>query len=236
MTWRHEIEQNPDIRFGFYLRPSFEISQAQAMMHDLLRRQFGLQVGGVFMPHGTIKGFFRSDASVAEIEAACDRAVAGFAAIPVVNNGVIAFGRSGLALNVHQDEFGERNEALFRFHTAVMDQIEPLVHPDCDFSPREWAREKFFAHLTLVMADLPDFAFEEILEFVRQAEPLGPPRFMAEYFHLYAFHSDDWSGNWWDTLEWTFLRNWRLPAVPADVPADQTRVSRGWRAISFTEP
>jgi hypothetical protein len=213
MSWTYELEKNPDIRFGFYLRPSLEISQAQAMIHDLLKRQFGLVCGGVFMPHATIKGFFRSDASLAEINAACDRATDGVAAIPVVNNGVIAFGRGGLALNVHQDEYGERNEALFRFHCGVMDQIEPLIHPECDFSPKEWAREKFFAHLTLAMADMPDFAFDEIHEFVRQAEPLGKPRFMAEYFHLYAFHSENWGSEWWHTLEWTLLDSWKLPNV-----------------------
>jgi hypothetical protein len=38
------------------------MSRAQAAMHDVLRRQFGLQVGGQFMPHATIMSFFRSDA------------------------------------------------------------------------------------------------------------------------------------------------------------------------------
>lgn len=234
MTWSYDIEQNPEIRFGFYLRPSLDMCQAQVMMHDLLRRQYGLIAGGVFMPHATIKGFFRSDAALAEIEAACDRATRGFAAIPVVNSGVVAFGRGGLALNVHQDEFGERNEALYRFHCSVMDQIEPLIHPECVSSSQEWMREKFFAHLTLAMADIPDFAFDEILEFVQQAEPLGKPRFLAEYFHLFAFHSDDWNGRWWDSLEWTLLKNWRLAAaVPAR--ASEGRVPRGWRAISSME-
>jgi len=221
MTWRYEIERNPDIRFGFYLRPSYPISRAQTMMHDLLHRQFGLVAGGKFMPHATIKGFFRSDATLASIVAACDRATAGVAAIPIENHGVMAFGRGGLALNVNEDAHGNRNEPLYRFHCRVWDEVEPLIHPDCTFSPREGKREQFFAHLTLAMADIPDFAFEEIQEFVRQAEPLGEPRFLAEYFHLYAFHSDDWGGEWWHTLEWKILQAWKLPESPTGAAKQQ---------------
>ena len=69
------IEANPEIRFGWYLRPSREMSEAQIRIHRLLEHQFGLIGGGVFMPHATIKGFFRSDATVAEIIAAFDAAV-----------------------------------------------------------------------------------------------------------------------------------------------------------------
>ena len=233
MEWKHELEGNPDIKFGFYLRPSVEVSQAQATIHDLLRRQFGLVAGGSFMPHATIKGFFRSNSTLAEINAACDRATAGFAAIPIVNNGVVAFGRSGVALNVHHDAFGNVNAQLQAFHEAVMDQLEPLVHPDCTFSAGEWARDKFFAHLTLAMADVPDFAFDEIYEFVQAAEPFGRPRFLAEYFHLYAFHSDAWDGQWWHSLEWKLLNSWRLPSQDAG-PVEKSRVRRGWQALSYT--
>jgi hypothetical protein len=218
MQWTYELEQNPEIRFGFYMRPSLEVSQAQVTIHDLLRRQFGLVAGGVFMPHATIKGFFRTDATVAEITAACDRATEGVPAIPIVNNGVIASGRGGLMLNVHHDEYGKVNQALQAFHEGVMDQIEPLVHPDCTFSKTEWAREKFFAHLTLAMADIPEFAFDEIYEFVREAEPIGKPRFLGQYFHLYVFHSEDWGGQWWHSLEWKLLNTWRLPGAPGEDP------------------
>ena len=72
-----DIEANPDIRYGWYLRPSYAMCRAQAEIHDLLRRQFGLVCGGVFMPHATVKGFFRSDASIPDIVAAFDTVVAG---------------------------------------------------------------------------------------------------------------------------------------------------------------
>lgn len=42
-------------------------------------------------------------------------------------------------------------------HEAVFSSIASLVHDACDFTPREWALERFFAHLTLAMADIPEF-------------------------------------------------------------------------------
>lgn len=233
MTWAHELEQNPEIKFGFYLRPSVEICLAQAMVHDLLKRQYGLVAGGTFMPHATIKGFFRSEASLVEINEAFDRAVVGHSAIPIVNRGVMASGRRGLALNVHQNESGETNPKLQALHVSVMDQIEPLIHPDCRFSAGEGVRDQFFAHLTLAMADIPDFAFEEIHEFVRALEPLGVPRFHAEYFHLFAFHSHAWDGEWWHTLGWTLINSWRLP-LPVGELGTWTTLRGKWQTESFT--
>lgn len=204
------FEGRDDVRFGVYLRPSYAMSGAQAAMHDLLRRQFGLVAGGAFMPHATLKGFFRSDAPVAAIVGVVDGVMAGRQPFTVVNNGPVPFGRGGVALDVQHGEHGEPNEAMQALHEAVFDSIVPLVHDACDFTPKEWARERFFAHLTLAMADIPDFLFDEVHAFVRDAEPIGPRRFHAEYLHLFAFTSDDWAGNWWHSLTWTLLHAWRL--------------------------
>jgi hypothetical protein len=209
---QREIEQNPDIRFGWHLRPSYAMCRAQAELHDLLERQYGLVAGGAFMPHATIKGFFRSDASLPEVGAAFDRAVAGHAPFPVVNRGPIPFGRSSIVLDVHHMEDGSRNEALQAIHESAWREITPLVHPECDCTPVEGALDRFYAHLTLIMADMPAFAFDEIFEFVGEARPIGPERFTAEYFHLFAFHSEEWQGAWWSSLTWKLLHTWRLEA------------------------
>ena len=209
-----QVAGNPDVRFGWYLRPSYAMCRAQAEMHDLLRRQFGLLAGGAFMPHATIKGFFRSDAPLVDLVAAGDRAVAGRRPFQVVNNGPVPLGRSGIALDIHHDETGRRNQALRALHDAAWEALLPLVHPACEFTPREWAGDRFFAHLTLAMADIPDFAFDEILAFVRDAGPIGPRRFVAAHVHLFAFQSDDWAGPWWETLRWRLLHSWQLGADP----------------------
>ena len=88
--------------------------------------------------------------------------------------------------------------------------IQPLIHPDCDFSPREWAGDRFVGHLTLAMSDIPAHLFAEILAFVQAAAPVGPPAFLADTIHLVAFASDDWAGRYWESLRWEILHAWRL--------------------------
>lgn len=209
MSERSDLEANPRVRYGFYLRPSFEMSRAQAEIHDLLRRQFGFEVGGKFMPHATVMSFFRSEAPIAEITRAIDGVVAGRLPFPVWNAGPIRMGR-GVVLDVHHDADGAPNAAIQAIHEAAFAGIIPLVHPDCEFAFGNWSGERFHAHLTLAMADVPEFAIDELMEFVTSGGPVGPESFLAEYFHLYAFQSDDWGGAWWETMSWEFLHSWRL--------------------------
>lgn len=61
------------------------------------------------MPHVTIKGFFRSDAKIAEIVQAVDGALTHRPSFTVVNNGPVPFGRGGVALDV---QHGERGDAV----------------------------------------------------------------------------------------------------------------------------
>jgi hypothetical protein len=50
-----------------YLRPSLAMGSAQAGIHDLLARQYGLHAAGRFPPHATVKGFFRSTVGAADL-------------------------------------------------------------------------------------------------------------------------------------------------------------------------
>jgi hypothetical protein len=204
------IEGNPDIRYGWYLRPSYEMSRDQAEMHALLQRQFGLVGGRVFMPHATLKGFFRSDASVADIEAAFDRAVSGHRPFIVYNHAPVAWGRGSIVIDIQETADGTTNAPLQALHESGWNEITPLVHPDCTFTPIEGALANFRAHLTLAMADLKECLFDEVMAFVESALPIGPETFTAEYVHLYAFQSESWNGRWWESLQWSLLKSWRL--------------------------
>jgi 2'-5' RNA ligase len=197
-------------RYGFYLRPSPAMCRAQAEIHALLERQYGLRAAGRFMPHATIKGFFRSDASQAELEAGCARAVAGRAAFTIFNQGVVPFGTSGIALHIQRLPSGEPNGPLQALHEAAWAALTPHIHPECDFTPREGAGPRFDAHLTLAMADIPRQLFDEVLAFLRELEPIGPASFRADTLQLFAFTSTEWGGPWWETLRWIHLASWRL--------------------------
>ncbi|CAN5803073.1 hypothetical protein BH24CHL3_BH24CHL3_01450 [soil metagenome] len=205
-------EVNPRVRYGFYLRPSYAMSRAQCEVHDILRRQFGLEAGGKFMPHATIMSFFRSEASIERIKDAIDRSVAGCRSFVVTNTGPKPHKRTGVYLDVQHNADGSPNLAMQGLHEATYASIMPMVHPDCEFAFKDWAGPHFWAHLTLAMADIPDFLFDEVLAFAESASPIGPSEFLAEYFHLYAFQSDDWGGAWWESMTWRLLHSWRLGA------------------------
>jgi 2'-5' RNA ligase len=204
----------PDLRYAVYLRPSYEMSRAQAEVHDVLERQYGLRAAGKFMPHATIKGFFRSEASEGSIAARLDAVLGGREAFEVFNGGVVPFGRDGMAIDINSTPEGTPNVPLQDLHRATMDAVMPLVDPACEFTrkERESAHERFRAHLTLAMADVPERSFEEVLAFVRGADPIGPSSILADTVQFVAFHSEDWEGRWWETLRWRLLRSWPLSA------------------------
>ena len=205
------VEGQPDVRFGLYLRPPFEMSRAQAEIHDIVARQYGSMCAGRFMPHATIKGFFRSDASVDELVAALNPVMARHEPIDVFNRGVIPFGTGGgPVLDIQHLEDGRPNVALQRFHEDVFRALSSLILDDCDFTPVEGAMERFHAHLTLAMGDIPRGLTGELLEFLGDAGPIGPAAFIADRFHLVACRSRQWSGPWWETMQWTLLHTWRL--------------------------
>ena len=197
-------------RYGFYLRPSAAVSRAQAEVHDLLRRQFGVKVGGQFMPHATIKGFYKSDAPVEEMISRLDPVMAAHKPFPVFNAGPVKFKKAAIVLDIQHMPDGRRNDALQAVHEAVLDVLLPIVSKECNFTWNDWVRGRFHAHLTLAMADLPEFAFDEIYDFITELGTVGPSVFTAEAFHLYAFESDDWHGKWWETMSWSLLHTWRL--------------------------
>jgi 2'-5' RNA ligase len=221
------VEGQPDVRFGLYLRPPFEMSRAQAEIHDIVARQYGSMCAGRFMPHATIKGFFRSDASVDAMVAALDPVMAGHAPIDVYNRGVIPFGRSGgPVLDIHHLEDGRSNAGLQRFHEDVFTALGPLIHGECDFTPVESAMERFRAHLTLAMGDIPKGLAEELLAFLDDAGPIGPGAFIADRFHLVACRSRQWSGPYWETMQWTLLHSWRLGGESVRVETPTWNVPR----------
>ena len=204
----------PDLRYAVYLRPPYEMSRAQAEVHDVLERQYGLRAAGNFMPHATIKGFFRSEASEGSIAARLDAVLDGREAFDVFNGAIVTFGRYGIAIDINSTSEGPPNIPLQDLHHAMMDALMTLGDPACEFTRKEMelAYERFRAHLTLAMADVPEQLFDEVLAFVQEADPIGPSSFLADTVQLVAFHSEDWEGRWWETLRWRLQRSWPLAA------------------------
>lgn len=197
-------------RWGLYLRPDAATCRDQAMIHGLLERQFGLRAGGAFMPHATVKGFFRTAAEQDELVAALDPVMAAATPFPVHNGGPVRFGPATIVLDIQRLPDGTNNDPFTRFHTACFDALVPLIDPACDFTPREGARERFHGHLTLSMADCPAWLADEVAAFIDDLRPIGSPGFAARHLYLFAFTSHDWHGRWWETLRWQLRHAWTL--------------------------
>lgn len=216
-----DLSQRDAIRFGVYLRPPLAMSRAQIALHEVVARQYGSMCAGRFMPHATIKGFYRSDAPVDEMVAALDPVMASHRPFNVANSGLTSMGCGRVVIDIQHDANGEPNAAMAALHRDVFDAVRPLVHPGCDFTPGEPALDAFHAHLTVMMGDIPRGLEAEILAFLRDAEPVGPESFTAERLHLVALRSDDWDGRWWETMRWALVHAWCLggESVPVREPA-----------------
>jgi hypothetical protein len=90
-------------------------------------------------------------------------------------------------LGIMRTPGGELIASMGEPHDRTLAAPLPIVDDDCNFSPDEWVRERYEAHLTLAMADIPLQYFDEILQFCRELAPVGPESFLAERLHLYAF-------------------------------------------------
>lgn len=180
--------------YGFYLRPDGATSLAQRAIHALLRAQYGLITAGFFMPHATLNGFFRSDAPVEQMRERLDRAMAGWRPFTAHNNGVGTFGPRSIVIGLKQLPDSSPNQSFYDLQERTWSALEPLIHPNCAFSPHDPrgldAPNPFHPHLTSAMSDLEPELQEEVLAFIEQTGPVGPPQFRADTCHLFRFEAD----------------------------------------------
>jgi 2'-5' RNA ligase len=192
----------PDLRYAAYLRPAVALDAAVAEVHDALRRRFGLVAAGRFMPHATLKGFFRTAAPPGELVERLAAALTPHGPVPVHNAGAVVLAPDTIALDIDTDWRGRQSARLRALHDAVFGALAPAVAADCDFTPVEYAGDRFRAHLTLAMADVAPARFADVLAAVRALEPIGPRESVATVVQLLRFESRDWAGAWWETLRW----------------------------------
>jgi hypothetical protein len=122
--------------------------------------------------------------------------------VAVHNAGVAVLAPDTIALDVDTDGRGRHSAPLRALRDAVFAALAPAVAADCDFTPVEYAGDRFRAHVTLAMADVPPARFADVLAAVRALEPIGPRESVATAVQLFGFESCDWAGAWWETLRW----------------------------------
>ncbi len=201
--------ENDNFRFAVYLIPPYSIAQKVANVHSVLRKQFGFIAAGQFQVHATIKGFFKKiEGDIQPMVERLDDVFAHQSPIPVQFNGY-RIDKVGIGLNITRRD-GRQNQELARFRERVVDAVRPFIAPDCDFVEKDLGAP-FAAHITLAFRDIPVALQEDVLAYLQEAELPTEP-FSADTFHLLQFFSQDWPGDWEQTLTWKLLKSWRLPA------------------------
>jgi 2'-5' RNA ligase len=194
-------------RFAIYLIPPYEVARDVSEMHRMLRKQFGFIAADRFQVHVTIKGFFKKIEG--PLEPLIERLDAVFADQRpfTVHFSGFRIDRVGIGLDVSR--LGEEpNPEMMALRERVVEAVRPFIAPDCDFVGEDLGHP-FEAHITLAFRDIPPVMQDEVLNYVQEA-PLPTEPFTADTFHFLEFFSQDWGGDWEQTLSWRLLESWKI--------------------------
>lgn len=201
---------HPSARYAVYMIPPYQIAKAVAEIHSMLRKQYNLSAADRFPVHATIKGFFKkTDGLLEPLVERLDRVFASQRPLPVSFCG-LRRDPAGVSLDISCLGDGP-NQGLVALHERVVAAIQPFIATDCDFTPLELAHP-FDAHITLAFRDFRPALQDQVLDYLQDAAFPGDA-FVADTFHLLAFYSQDWNGDWDQTLSWKLLKSWCLPRV-----------------------
>lgn len=196
--------------YGVFLRPDARTSMAVSTITFLVERQFGLVSAGAYPPHATLAGSVPMLADEADIIAALHHVLTDRPGFPVHNGGIAT--RSAIGYDVDRLADGSVNEALHSLAVDVNAALEPLVVPLDGYLVKPFVADHFRAHLSLASHELMVWPERqaEVDAFIRQLDIAPSTDFTAEYVSMYRFQSDDWSGHWWNSLEWEPVHTWKL--------------------------
>ncbi len=199
--------QQTNSRFAVYLIPPYKIARDVAEIHRMLRKQFGFIAADQFQVHATIKGFFKK--TPGPLEPLVERLDAAFAVQRpfTVHFGGVGRTSIGMGLDIFRIG-GEPNTEMLALRERVVDAVRPFIAPDCDFVKGDLG-VPFWAHITLAFRDIPPTMQDEVLDYLREA-PLPTEPFIVDTFHFLQFFSQDWEGDWEQTLTWRLLKPWRV--------------------------
>jgi len=194
-------------RYAVYLIPPYDVARRVSEVHELLKKQFGFTAASKFQVHATLKGFFKcSKCSVESLIACLDPVFEGQEAVPIHFEG---FHIDNVGFGLDVSRIGDKpNQLLADFRTRIVDAVIPYISDDCDFVKSDLG-SPFKAHITLAFRDIKPEIRENVLAYLQPA-PLPKESFIADTFHLLEFHSQDWDGDWYESLSWRLLHSWRL--------------------------
>jgi 2'-5' RNA ligase len=196
-----------DSRFAVYLVPPYQLARDISEVHHLLRKQYGFSAADRFQVHCTIKGFFKkNDRSADELENELELFFQDQRPIPVSIEGYRA-DQIGFGLSL-MNYASQPNKPFLTFREDLVEITRPYIAEDCDFIDRDLGRE-FHPHITFAFRDIPEDLYENVLGWLENGPDLKQ-RFLADTYNFLEFFSEDWNGNWWETLTWRLIKSWVL--------------------------
>ena len=205
------VDRQSRFRFAVYLIPPYVVARAVAEIHDMLQKQFGFVAASRFQVHATIKGFYKRAGG--SLDPLLERLDAVFAAQRPfeIQFGGYRIDEVGIGLDISQ--LGDQlNLEMLALRESVLQAVRPDIAPDSDFA--EHLTTPFRAHITLAFRDIPVALYDDILAYLKDA-PLPAEPFMADTYHFLEFRSQDWTGEWHQSLSWRLIRAWQVRHVMA---------------------
>jgi hypothetical protein len=200
-------------QYGLYLIPPPHLLHPIGLAHQLMKTEFNSRIAGAFMVHCTVKGFFKlaDGATPADFTPALDDLFERTPAFQTALTGLRDInrgeGKSSILLGM------DLTRAFHDLHNAVWEVVQPYIAPDCLFSPVEPAGPNFLPHITVAQWDAPSdpglhAQLAGLCQYIYDTSLKGA--FRASDLQLIEFYSEDWAGNWWETLRFKHLKGWQL--------------------------
>lgn len=203
-------------RYGIFMRPAPELGEVALRAMDIAHRQFGFRAAISYPPHTTLVGSIALAVPEQSLVDVLDKQLSSRAAVPMWNKGLGSQFGDSIGYNVNEDGAGGANLPLHELVVGLFQAVAPLrTHPVTDRGIGKRQRDdgrSFEGHLTVVGHDGVDNLelTWECLEYLQALRLNGPATDPGNTISLYRFHSEDWAGRYWETMQWSVLKSWKL--------------------------
>lgn len=206
------------VRYGVFLRPSPELIEEVLRGYQVVVHQCGFTAAKVYPPHLTLVGSIALAPGVEEedLTHAVETVLAGFDPLALVNTGLEQADNGSIGYQIEDAEGVDSDQGVRSLMGSIVEAVTPLrIFPPTDLTVQrlmELNADTFHPHISLLSHDGRDNVplAQECFEVLR-ALGIGEYReWTGTVVTLYRFHSDEWSGRYWESMTWKALHTWNL--------------------------
>ena len=197
--------------YGVFLLPDPLTGRAITSITFNVQQQFGLVSAGKYPPHATLAGSVPIDAEPQTVAEALTPVIERHRPFPMHNAGIKKL-TSAIVYDMNTLPCGAHNQPLTDLALDINATLAPLRGELPQKLVGPFHPEGFHAHMSLASHELmirPELN-EQVEAFIRAMPDTPPTDTIGEWVALYQFWSEDWQGNWWETLRWRQEHAWQL--------------------------